>query len=1015
MLPKRLTIQGLYSYQKPQTIDFSVLTEAGLFGIFGAVGSGKSSILEAIGFALYGQTERLDKDKRNYNMMNLKSNELLIDFEFLHHDQSLYRFTVKGKRNRNRFNEVKAFDRSAYKFVDGEWSPLESADATNILDLSYDNFRRTIIIPQGKFQEFLQLGAKDRSEMMMDIFHLHKYDLSNNAKQLETENELALADLHGQLKKYVDASEDELKTKQEQQSTTIKNSQALQSNIEKLEQLFSDSKKLKEQFDTLLQYRTNYNALETQKDIFAKKQKALEVFQQAKLYFEPNLQRKQTLEKTIQNRNIVLQKNIADLSSINERIQQQTQQWQSIQQDYAQLDSWQKQIQEIQIAQDILQYQKQQNELQDKINAGKVYIDKEEQTKENLTQQCTELEKNIQAKKANQPSNIFIFNEVGEWFQQKKNLQKQLADTEQQILVQQERIEKGKQLFPNLSLHFENWQKEADDQKSQYKKTLENLQEKKNKLSLQSELHQYAQNLQDGNPCPLCGALHHPSKLENDADIFQELNNIEQAIHTNNQALSILEANITKATNYAAGINTCEEQVRTLTYSREQLSAQLISHQNVFQWNGFDADNENGFLEKKQTAEKDIAEIKQLELNLSERTKQLNTSKDTLNKFQNALTERQAQYTSAQENAQHLLARLQLISREEIEQKSSEQYAQQQTTLANKIAETKAQYESLQKQLQELDKNKAVLSSEIQSVQLEREKETTELTILETQIQQLLQQHQIQSEQSVWIILEQQIDIQKENASIQQYQNQLFAAKEKVEQLAAQLQGKNFDETQWQQEHQDLQIAKASLTDYTTTIAQLTLSIEQLTQDLNSKKELEQQLQQKTLRKDNIKTLRNLFEGKAFVNYISSVYLKNLCVAANERFSKLTHNQLHLELGDNNEFLILDLLNEGKTRSAKTLSGGQTFQASLSLALALADSVQYQNKSEQNFFFLDEGFGSLDKEALATIYDTLKSLRKENRIVGIISHVEDLQQEIPVSLLVQNDVEKGSQIKFLMS
>ena len=75
MIPIKLIIKGLYSYREAQEIDFTRLTEASIFGIFGKVGSGKSSILEAITFALYGDTERMNKsgDDRNYNMMNLRS------------------------------------------------------------------------------------------------------------------------------------------------------------------------------------------------------------------------------------------------------------------------------------------------------------------------------------------------------------------------------------------------------------------------------------------------------------------------------------------------------------------------------------------------------------------------------------------------------------------------------------------------------------------------------------------------------------------------------------------------------------------------------------------------------------------------------------------------------------------------------------------------------------------------------------------------------------------------------
>ena len=94
----------------------------------------------------------------------------------------------------------------------------------------------------------------------------------------------------------------------------------------------------------------------------------------------------------------------------------------------------------------------------------------------------------------------------------------------------------------------------------------------------------------------------------------------------------------------------------------------------------------------------------------------------------------------------------------------------------------------------------------------------------------------------------------------------------------------------------------------------------------------------------------------------------------------------------------------------KTLSGGQTFQASLSLALALADNIHSLTHSGHNFFFLDEGFGSLDKESLGVVFSTLKTLRRENRIVGVISHVEDLQQELETYLKIMNNPENGSLI-----
>ena len=138
--------------------------------------------------------------------------------------------------------------------------------------------------------------------------------------------------------------------------------------------------------------------------------------------------------------------------------------------------------------------------------------------------------------------------------------------------------------------------------------------------------------------------------------------------------------------------------------------------------------------------------------------------------------------------------------------------------------------------------------------------------------------------------------------------------------------------------------------------------------------------------------------------------MQNICKAANLRFQKLTRQRLELEITETNNFQIRDFLNDGQVRNVKTLSGGQKFQAALSLALALADNIQKLTRSNQNFFFLDEGFGSLDKESLQIAFEALKSLRKENRIVGVISHVEEMQQEIDTYLLIVNKEEGGSAI-----
>lgn len=142
------------------------------------------------------------------------------------------------------------------------------------------------------------------------------------------------------------------------------------------------------------------------------------------------------------------------------------------------------------------------------------------------------------------------------------------------------------------------------------------------------------------------------------------------------------------------------------------------------------------------------------------------------------------------------------------------------------------------------------------------------------------------------------------------------------------------------------------------------------------------------------------------------VHLQRLCEIANQRFHRLTKNNLSLTINENNEFEVVDFLHNGFKRSVKTLSGGQAFQASLCLALALAENIQSMNKADKNFFFIDEGFGTQDPESMNTVFETLQYLHRDNRIVGIISHVEELKERIPRAITVVNDTEKGSQLRY---
>ena len=200
MLPVKLTLEGIYSYRERQTIDFTRLTEARLFGIFGPVGSGKSTILEAMIYAIYGTIDRLNNDVK-YNVMNLQSDRLFVDFEFrAGEDGRLYRATVECRRSKKRFADVSSPKYLYHVWEGDEWLPCTREEVVGAIGLTAQNFKRVVIIPQGKFQEFLMLRDKERTDMMMELFgELRRYDLSGRVAYLEGETTRRVIDLRGQL------------------------------------------------------------------------------------------------------------------------------------------------------------------------------------------------------------------------------------------------------------------------------------------------------------------------------------------------------------------------------------------------------------------------------------------------------------------------------------------------------------------------------------------------------------------------------------------------------------------------------------------------------------------------------------------------------------------------------------------------------------------------------------------------------------------------------------------------
>ena len=294
MLPLLLSIEGVYSYQVKQTIDFEQLTNAGLFGIFGKVGSGKSTILESIGFVLYGDTERMKtNDKISYNMLNLKSNKASIEFDFLNFENKKYRFVVSWKREK-KFEKISSFERSAYVWEKGTWIPLQTSDATEIVGLSYDNFKRTIIIPQGKFKEFLDLTGKYRSEMMKEIFHLQRFDLAPKVVSLKKKAESTQSEFKGRLDGFEEVTVEIIEGKKQELVLEQVGLTAKKEESEQLTMIFNVLETLKNDLQSLKNKKAALDILNEQKEAILLREQQLNQYTLVERIFKAILQNSKT-------------------------------------------------------------------------------------------------------------------------------------------------------------------------------------------------------------------------------------------------------------------------------------------------------------------------------------------------------------------------------------------------------------------------------------------------------------------------------------------------------------------------------------------------------------------------------------------------------------------------------------------------------------------------------------------------------------------------------------------------
>ncbi len=995
MKPIKLSLEGVFSYRTRQEIDFTKLSSEGIFGIFGNTGSGKSSIVEAIIFALYGKTDRVSG--KQADLINLQSNKATIDFEFEVSGKA-YRVVVTLSRTSSGHNTKRLF----YQKTEGQYRAIEEKiGGEQLTGLSYDNFCRVVIIPQGKFQDFLTLTNGERTKMLKEIFpSLKKYDLSNTLKAMRDATSEEQRERTGQLSTYSEYTIDALSEKKEQYDLVQEQYKELEDLTKKLKEDLEGRKSLFDAFKKQEELSQNLNRLNQDKENILALQARLEQYRKTNRVFGSLLSKYDDLllrkKRTIDLfEKLSLQ--VADLEKKKKSLEDELA---ALQKENEQTPSQQKEA-------DNLKTLAALRELESKMATLDKEMEKQQKRLENGKACVAEEEKKKQIKEkeiADKESRLLDaeeFRQVRDWFAKSQSLNETLTRLEKEKQALDEKT--AECLVPFADVNHDKPEAELRQRQKDIEEQISRAENLLSDYNVKQALCQYSKALASNEPCPLCGSLSHPHPAEL-ADVDEHLRQIKSTIKDLKAQKDIMAKAIASLASYSEQIKSKQEQINSL-------QQEIETHKRQFVWTNY--------------LGKTCSEITQMEnedIKLQGELKELRTAlaatSENIRKYSEALKQIEASVEQSRNTLATHCGRREELGKD-LDREFVLQYAQLDVNQINK--QRQKLLAVLEKRNAVLEKRNAVLFEQ-NAVLSKREgernscKQNLDLIIRETaecesEIEKQIINGGFQSLESVRQILSLSFDEDEAQKQIERFNRQMTEFSTRLATLIEQTAGKDrpkeenikADEQTLSQKEEEFNLCLKNK-------GRIEGEISLFETKLSQKVELEKEMKKIEARLEAMNKLSLMFKGDKFIQFISTVYLEQLCAKANERLRIITNNKFALRYMEEN-FEVVDNLSGGKTRSLKTLSGGQIFQASLCMALALVDTIRLNSDTREDFFFLDEGFGTQDNESIDLIFKSLVSLRQENKIVGLISHSEALKEKISSNIAVRLDQNEGSLIE----
>ncbi len=965
MKPLLLEISGLGSFENLQTIDFENLTTSGLFGIFGKTGAGKSTILDSLTLALYNNVDRYDKDKSE--MINLNRKDCFVNLTFsikekgqdvVYKVERSFRLDPHGKLKIKKHILSRKSDEDFEPIVEGATDVNKKLE--DIISLNYEDFTKAVILPQGKFNQFISLDSSNKRKMLERIFGLEQYGekltKSYNAKLMETETENKI--LNEKIKVYEEYTEANkkqvektLKEIDKKNKELAKNLKVVSENKSSLDKDIQNATNLKNTKNELEKLKGLSDEIEKDKTSLKSKEVVLKIDELQEKVKDQSYRKDKLLKEkedklgTFEKLNQSLQVVERELESINNKIKIEK-----------------KALGEIKID---------SNYLQD-INTAL-------QQENSLKTILSDVEKNLREEENNKKQVDLVLGENKENELVVKDITKNILELKAQIETAKkdkdywEKAIKVVQTKVSSKSRFEDVSEKVyatfDEQIAiilECEKNIKKYDEEILDFKLQNIAVTLAEKLTENEPCPVCGSTVHPNVVKALEEGFKDKK---------------------------------QEQIRECQRLKDESEKNIEKFKLGLEKRVVEFDDRHKTLEK--DLEISNEKLKQVEQILIKNTQVIENLKNN--------------------NAKLLEDRTELVTRKEAVEKYlsevKEKYKLQQTFAEESLAikATQDKVNSLQKSIEDCEKtleNKNSLKVENQRLLNEinisiasNESSLKEILVnledLEKEIQSVLVKSNLDQE---FFERVKTIDFDKLEIRVKDFGEKLVICESKYEELKA-FETLNLEELliTFKSVVENLEEVEKQIEENTTLKGVTTEKLNTFDLKLKEKSVIEEELKVVEKLYNDITSLKSLLQGKKFVEFIARKDLEEVVYFASEEFNRLSNGKYFLKLSDYSlDIEVVDNLQGGKCRSIKSLSGGETFIISLCLSLSLSKKIQMKKNSVIEFFFLDEGFGSLDNEALDSVTDSLMRLKSDNINIGIITHVDKLKERVPKILHVEN-------------